>query len=142
MIEKPTNLREQLLNLMEGLSVYLKDRYTKQEVDDKFTTLTSPDGGGRVAQATNADKATEATHSSTTDTLKTPVEINGTFFDGSKSITTDKWGTKRTIFLKNGASTFEASIDGSSDIELEIPQLSSSEDTPGTLAVASSSEVA
>lgn len=49
--------------------------------------------------------------------LTTSRSINGTSFDGTKDITTSKWGTSRTIFL-GGDVTGSASIDGSKNVTI------------------------
>ena len=49
--------------------------------------------------------------------LAAPVQINGTAFDGSAPITTEKWGTARNITL-TGDVTGTVSADGSGDISI------------------------
>lgn len=76
-------------------------------------------------EATNitASKFTGALvgNASTATTLQTGRNINGTLFDGSTDITTDSWGTSRTISINNKAGTTGTAVDGSEDISLVIP---------------------
>lgn len=63
----------------------------------------------------NADTATQ---------LKTPRSINGTNFDGTSNITTNKWGTTRTITIKDSDSTnagTAVNVDGSGNVTLPLP---------------------
>lgn len=52
------------------------------------------------------------------DKLKEKKKINGTDFDGSEDITTEKWGTLRQFQL-NGAIQGNASIDGGNNISIK-----------------------
>jgi hypothetical protein len=64
----------------------------------------------------NADTATK---------LETPHTINGTSFDGSADITTETWGTARTITIADADNTNSAtgvSVDGSADITFNLPE--------------------
>ena len=64
----------------------------------------------------NADTATK---------LETPRTINGTSFDGSADITTETWGTARTITIADADNTNSAtgvSVDGSVDITFNLPE--------------------
>ena len=76
-------------------------------------------------EATNitASKFTGALvgNASTATTLQTGHNINGTLFDGSTDITTDSWGTSRTISINNEAGTTGTAVDGSENISLIIP---------------------
>ena len=60
----------------------------------------------------NADTAT---------VLATARTINGTSFDGSKNITTTKWGAARNLTLTDGTNSAVVSIDGSKNITLTLP---------------------
>jgi hypothetical protein len=63
----------------------------------------------------NADSATK---------LETSHTINGTSFDGSADITTETWGTARTITIADADNTNSAtgvSVDGSADITFNLP---------------------
>jgi hypothetical protein len=63
----------------------------------------------------NADTATK---------LETSRTINGTSFDGSADITTETWGTARTITIADADNTNSAtgvSVDGSADITFNLP---------------------
>lgn len=64
----------------------------------------------------NADTATK---------LETPRTINGTSFDGSADITTETWGTARTITIADADNTNSAtgvSVDGSVDVTFNLPE--------------------
>lgn len=50
--------------------------------------------------------------------LKTKRKINGTDFDGSEDITTEKWGISRQLQLE-GAINGTANIDGSNNISIK-----------------------
>ena len=63
----------------------------------------------------NADTATQ---------LETPRSINGTNFDGTSNITTNKWGTTRTITIEDSDSTnagTAVNVDGSANVTLPLP---------------------
>lgn len=140
MIEKPANLSEQLQNLVERLAQYLKERYTKTEVDTKFEAIKS--GDMVVLHATNADSAKTATKATNADNataagkLKTAVTINDTSFDGTINIVTSKWGTARNITIKSGTNTkVTSNVDGHADFTLELPATLAA-DISGTAAKA------
>jgi hypothetical protein len=64
----------------------------------------------------NADTATK---------LETSRTINGTSFDGSADITTETWGTARTITIADADNTNSAtgvSVDGSADVTFNLPE--------------------
>lgn len=64
----------------------------------------------------NADTATK---------LETSHTINGTSFDGSADITTETWGTARTITIAdadNSNSATGVSVDGSADVTFNLPE--------------------
>lgn len=64
-------------------------------------------------------------NASTATKLKTARKINDSSFDGSADITTAKWGTARTITVKDYTSTnskANSSIDGSADFNLLLPE--------------------
>lgn len=64
----------------------------------------------------NADTATK---------LETSHTINGTSFDGSADITTETWGTARTITIADADNTNSAtgvSVDGSVDVTFNLPE--------------------
>lgn len=77
--------------------------------DDPDAFVTNMDLGGSTAE--EAEK------------LKTARTINGTNFDGTANITTSKWGTARTIAIKdkNGTSGTATSVDGSGNVTLTLP---------------------
>jgi hypothetical protein len=54
-----------------------------------------------------------------TKKLETAININGTSFNGSKDITTSKWGTSRNITVGNTAK----SVDGSNNISWSIKEI-------------------
>lgn len=63
----------------------------------------------------NADTATK---------FAAKVSINGTDFDGSSNITTDKWGQKRTVTISDNDGTYtqaNTDIDGSGNFTLKLP---------------------
>ena len=60
-------------------------------------------------------------NASTTSKLQTPVNINGTAFDGSAAITTQAWGMERTISIDDEAGTTGTKTTGAADITLVIP---------------------
>ena len=72
--------------------------------------------------------------------LKTKRKINGTDFDGSADITTEYWGTARTLTITDGTNKGTAtSIDGSQNYTLDLPDVISADiigDLDGTAAVA------
>lgn len=76
-------------------------------------------------EATNVNATkftgTLAGNASTATTLQTGRNINGTLFDGSKDITTNSWGTSRTISIDSKAGTTGTSVDGSGNVTLVIP---------------------
>lgn len=62
--------------------------------------------------------------SSVATKLETSRSINGTSFDGSSDITTSKWGTARTITVKDNDGTNSQSntnINGSANFDLKLP---------------------
>ena len=65
--------------------------------------------GNVTGNATSADK------------LKTPRQINGTNFDGSGNIETNKWGKSRNIALQ-GAVSGNVNTDGSGDVVINTVQ--------------------
>ena len=60
-------------------------------------------------------------NASTTSKLQTPVNINGTAFDGSTAITTQAWGMERTISIDDEAGTTGTATTGAANITLVIP---------------------
>lgn len=61
----------------------------------------------------------------TATALETPRTINGTSFDGSADITTETWGTARTITIADADNTNSAtgvSVDGSADVTINLPE--------------------
>lgn len=60
-------------------------------------------------------------NASTASKLQTPVNINGTAFDGSAAITTQAWGMERTISIDDEAGTTGTATTGAADITLVIP---------------------
>lgn len=56
--------------------------------------------------------------------LKTAVKINNTSFDGTRDITTDKWGKARKISISDATKTntgIAVNVDGGSDLSLLLP---------------------
>ena len=69
-------------------------------------------------------KASISGNVSSATKLNTARQINGTAFDGTRNITTAKWGTARTIQIIDVATAHTGgavSVDGSSDIMLKLP---------------------
>ena len=62
-------------------------------------------------------------NASTTSKLQTPVNINGTAFDGSTAITTQAWGMERTISIDDEAGTTGTVTTGAENITLVIPAI-------------------
>lgn len=60
-------------------------------------------------------------NASTASKLQTPVNINGTAFDGSAAITTQAWGMERTISIDDEAGTTGTKTTGAANIALVIP---------------------
>lgn len=60
-------------------------------------------------------------NASTASKLQTPVNINGTAFDGSAAITTQAWGMERTISIDDEAGTTGTATTGAANITLVIP---------------------
>lgn len=60
-------------------------------------------------------------NTSTASKLQTPVNINGTAFDGSAAITTQAWGMERTISIDDEAGTTGTKTTGAANITLVIP---------------------
>lgn len=60
-------------------------------------------------------------NASTASKLQTPVNINGTAFDGSAAITTQAWGMERTISIDDEAGTTGTKTTGAANITLVIP---------------------
>ena len=87
-----------------------------------------PQAAAGVASAGSSNDVARADHvhplqtsvsgnAGTATKLAAPVQINGTAFDGSAPITTEKWGTARKITL-TGDVTGTVSADGSGDISI------------------------
>lgn len=58
-------------------------------------------------------------HVSSAERLAAARDINGTPFDGTAGIVTDKWGKSRTIKLSGDVSASK-SVDGSADVDMEV----------------------
>lgn len=74
---------------------------------------------GNASTATSAGTCTG--NSATATKLATARQINGTNFDGSGNITTNKWGTSRNIAL-SGAVSGNANVDGSGNVTITTTQ--------------------
>lgn len=83
------------------------------------------DGSGNVTlKLPSTIKASISGNVSSATKLNTARQINGTAFDGTRNITTNKWGTARTIQIIDVANEFTGSavsVDGSSNILLKLP---------------------
>lgn len=69
-------------------------------------------------------KASISGNVSSATKLNTARQINGTAFDGTRNITTAKWGTGRNIVIWDGPGIYHGdaqNVDGSSDIQLRLP---------------------
>ena len=103
---RTTNLEERATSL-EGRTTSLEDRA------DSLENLTN-NLNSRTANLESG--ATPAGEASKAKKLSNQITINGTNFDGSSSITTEKWGVPRNIFTPKG----KISFDGSTDLELDF----------------------
>ena len=66
--------------------------------------------------------------------LEAPRNINGTAFDGSADITTEKWGKARAINVTGAVTGSAASVDGSGDITITTTQVDATKIT-GVLSI-------
>lgn len=92
----------------------------------KSVTLLDEDGNATFPEKITAKEfAGKFTgNSSTATTLQNSRKINGTSFNGSADITTDKWGTARNISISDstGANTGTAiSVNGGTNATLKLP---------------------
>lgn len=72
----------------------------------------------------NASYISISNNASTATKLQTARQINGTNFDGSANITTAKWGTARSIYIRDASQAHTGSavsVDGSSNEYLLLP---------------------
>ena len=85
----------------------------------------SVDGSGNVTlKLPSTIKASVSGNVSSATKLNTARQINGTAFDGTRNITTAKWGTSRRIQIWDNAGVYGGTaltVDGSSDIQLNLP---------------------
>lgn len=83
------------------------------------------DGSGNVTlKLPSTIKASISGNVSSATKLNTARQINGTAFDGTRNITTAKWGTGRRIQIRDSAGVYGGTalvVDGSSDIQLNLP---------------------
>ena len=88
-------------------------------------TAVSVNGSGNATLKLPATiKATLTGNASTATTLQTSRKINGTNFNGSADITTDKWGTARNINISDatGSNTgADVSVNGGTNATLKLP---------------------
>lgn len=87
--------------------------------------VVSVDGSGNVTlKLPSTIKASISGNVSSATKLNTARQINGTAFDGTRNITTTKWGTSRSIVVWDGPGIYHGTatdVDGSSDITLRLP---------------------
>ena len=110
--------------------------YIKDATSTNTSAAVSVDGSGNVIlllpatiKANLTGNATGSSgsctgNSATATKLQTARSINGTNFDGSAAITTAKWGTARSISIKDSSSTntgTAVSVDGSGNATLVLP---------------------
>lgn len=76
---------------------------------------------GDVTGNTSGSSGSCTGNSATATKLATARQINGTNFDGSGNITTNKWGTSRNIAL-SGAVSGNANVDGSGNVTITTTQ--------------------
>lgn len=131
-----TDIR-QLLNWTSLYTEYAQELQALEDLSTVITTdgnktitgsLTIQGGitgnltGNVTGNATTATSAGTCTGNSATATkLATTREINGTNFDGTGNITTNKWGTSRNIAL-SGAVSGNANVDGSGNVTITTTQ--------------------
>ena len=94
--------------------IYVR-QYNVAEYAGVARTLTLLDNNGNTSFPGVVTASKFEGSSLTSDKLSNPVNINDTEFDGSESITTNKWGVPRILTIGD----FTTSIDGSSDITIE-----------------------
>lgn len=94
--------------------IYVR-QYNVAEYAGIARTLTLLDNNGNTSFPGVVTASKFEGSSLTSDKLSNPVNINGTEFDGSESITTNKWGIPRVLTIGD----FTISIDGSSDIAVK-----------------------
>lgn len=79
---------------------------------------------GNVTGNTSGSSGSCTGNAATATKLATARAINGTNFDGSDAITTSKWGTARSITIKDATATnagTATSVDGSGNVVLNLP---------------------
>ena len=94
--------------------------------EDTFSLSITSDGLNTDTITATSISATTFTgalsgNASTASKLQTPVNINGTAFDGSTAITTQAWGMERTISIDDEAGTTGTKTTGAANITLVIP---------------------
>lgn len=94
--------------------IYVR-QYNVDEYAGVARTLTLLDNNGNTSFPGIVTASKFEGSSLTSDKLSNPVNINDTEFDGSESITTNKWGVSRVLTIGD----FTTHIDGSSDITVE-----------------------
>ncbi|MBD5136041.1 MAG: BppU family phage baseplate upper protein [Lachnospiraceae bacterium] len=95
-------------DVVNGMIDHLKD------YDNPHKTTKEQIGLGNVDDTHDIDK-----NVSSAKKLTTARNINGTLFDGTTDIITDKWGKLRTVKLSGDVSASK-SVDGSSDIDIAV----------------------
>lgn len=81
-----------------------------------------------VARADHVHPAqtTVSGNAGTATKLETGRQINGTLFDGTADITTEKWGTARNINVTGAVTATAAGVDGSGDITITATEVQAS----------------
>lgn len=91
------------------------------EVQGGITGDVTGDVTGNVTGNTSGSSGSCTGNSATATKLAAARQINGTNFDGSGNITTNKWGTSRNIAL-SGAVSGNANVDGSGNVTITTTQ--------------------
>lgn len=110
-----------VFELVGDTEAKLQNFYTKDQTDALYMSLTKDQTINGNKTFTDIVSAEIHGNSSTANKLKTPIQINGTYFDGSKAITTYSWGTPRTIRITDGKNSTSTITSGSEDITLQLP---------------------
>ena len=94
-----------------------------KKVGDTMTGKLYANGGveGDVTGNCTGSSGSCTGNAATATKLQDQRKINGTNFDGSRDITTSKWGTSRKIAI-SGAVSGNANVDGSGDVTIDVSQ--------------------
>ena len=114
------------INLEKPLQTETYDVNKRNANWDKIDEAIKKDRDDANAHAVDS-KAHEngiAGNAASANKLKTAVKINNTSFDGTRDVTTDKWGKARKISISDATKTntgIAANVDGGSDLSLLLP---------------------